>query len=128
MENYLAASLKNEYQQHYRRFEAQYAQGHLANEALKRAKTSRVWVVGVLALLFAMSSDFFLGAAAAIFGIYFYQIIVTYMRKAQAEDCMEEIERWLNQKGVMLQDKTPFFKADEHLKNPLNLFDDHVYQ
>lgn len=128
MESYLAANLKQDYQQHYRRFEEHYDQGYQANEALKRAKASRIWIVGLLALLFSMSSDFFLGTAAALFGVYFYQIVVAYMQKSQAEDVMEEIERWFSQKGLMLQDKTPFFKADDQLENPLNLFEDRVYQ
>ncbi len=128
MDSYLAVSLKSDYQQHYRRFEEHYDQGYQANQALNRAKASRIWIVALLALLFSMSSDFFLGAAAAMFGVYFYQIVIAYMQKAQAEDTMEEIERWFNQKGLMLQDKTPFFKVDDQLENPLNLFDDGVYQ
>ncbi|MEH6471879.1 MAG: hypothetical protein V7752_11560 [Halopseudomonas sp.] len=128
MESYLAANLKGDYQQHYRRFEEKYDQGHAANEALKRAKASRVWVIGVVALLFSMSSDFFLGTAAGLFGVYFYQIVTAYMQKAQAEDSMEDIERWFGQKGLMLQDKTPFFKGDDQLENPLNLFEDGAYQ
>ncbi len=128
MESYLAASLKSEYQQQYRSFEEHYDQGCQANEALKRAKASRIWIIGVLALLFSMSSDFFLGTAAALFGVYFYQVVTAYMQKAQAEDTMEEIERWFSQKGLMLQDKTPFFKADDQLENPLNLFEERVYQ
>ena len=128
MENHLAANLKSDYQQNYRRFEEHYDSGREANEALKRAKASRLWVIGVVVLLLSMSSDFFLGAAAALFGVYFYQIIIAYMAKAQAEDAMEEIERWFSQKGLMLQDKTPFFKGDDQLENPLDLFEDRVYQ
>ncbi len=128
MESYLSASLKGDYQQHYRRFEEHYNTGYQANEALKRAKASRIWIIGVLALLFSISSDFFLGTAAAMIGVYFYRIVIAYMQKSQAEDTMEEIERWFSQKGVMLQDKTPFFKSDDQLENPLNLFEDGVYQ
>lgn len=126
--SYLAANLKGDYQQHYRRFEEHYDQGFEANEALKRAKASKVWMVAVVVLLFSMSSDFFLGAAAAMFAVYFYQIVVAYMKKAQAEDTLEEIERWFSQKGLMLQDKTPFFKTDDQLENPLNLFEEGIYQ
>lgn len=128
MQPYLASRMKGEYQRQYRRFEEKYDLGHSANEALKHYKSSRVWIVGVLVLLFSMSSDFFLGAAAGLFGIYFYQIVTTYMQKSQAEDAMEQIERWFIQHDLMLQDKTPFFKADEQLQNPLNLFEDGLYQ
>jgi hypothetical protein len=128
MERYLAAKLKGDYQRQYRRFEEKYDLGFSANEALKRHKASRIWVVGVLALLFSMSSDFFLGAAAALFGVYFYQIVITYMQKSQAEDAMEEIERWFSQHDLKFQDKTPFLKTDEQLQNPLNLFEDSIYQ
>ena len=128
MESYLAANMKDDYQQHYRRFEEKYDLGYAANEALKRAKASRIWVLGVLALLFSMSSDFFLGTATGLFGVYFYQIVTAYMQKAQAEDAMEEIERWFSQNNLRLQDKTPFFKADEQLQHPLNLFDASLYR
>ncbi|WP_421864626.1 hypothetical protein [Motiliproteus sp.] len=128
MQSHLAANLKSDFQQHYRRFEEHYDKGHSANLELKQAKSSRVWMIAVLALLFSMSSDFFLGAAAAMFGVYFYRIVSAYMQRAQSEDAMEEIERWFSAKGLMLQDKTPFFKGDDQLENPLNLFEDRVYQ
>ncbi len=128
MEPYLAARLKGDYQRQYRRFEEKYDLGYSANEALKHHKSSRVWIAGVLVLLFSMSSDFFLGAAAGLFGVYFYQIVTTYMQKSQAEDAVEEIERWFSQHGLMFQDKSPFFKVDEQLQNPLNLFEDSLYQ
>ncbi|RDE25241.1 hypothetical protein DV711_06735 [Motiliproteus coralliicola] len=128
MQSHLAANLKSDFQQHYRRFEEHYDQGNSANQELKQAKASRVWMIAVLALLFSMSSDFFLGAAAAMFGVYFYRIVSAYMQRAQSEDAMEEIERWFSAKGLMLQDKTPFFKGDDQLENPLNLFEDRVYQ
>tara|TARA_R110002167_G_scaffold15034_3_gene60499 strand:+ start:1838 stop:2224 length:387 start_codon:yes stop_codon:yes gene_type:complete len=128
MGRYLAANLKSDYQKNYRRFEDLYDQGHAANEALKRAKASRIWVVGLLSLIFSMSSDFLLGAAAGVFGVYFYQIVIAYMQKSQAEDAMEDLERWFSQKGLMMQDKTAFFKEDQQLETPLNLFEEAVYQ
>lgn len=128
MESYLAANIKNDYQQSYRRFEEKYDLGTAAHDALKRAKASRLWMLGVVALIFSMSSDFFLGTAAGLFGVYVYQIVASYMQKAQAEDAMEEIERWFGQNNLRVQDKTPFFKADEQLQQPLDLFDEGLYR
>lgn len=128
MESYLAAKMKIDYQQHYRCFEEKYDLRSTANDALKRAKVSRLWMLGVLALLFSMSSDFFLGTAAGVLGVYVYQIVASYMQKAQAEDAMEEIERWFGQNNLRVQDKTPFFKADEQLQQPLDLFDASLYR
>ena len=119
MGRYLAANLKSDYQKNYRRFEDLYDQGHEA---------SRIWVVGLLSLIFSMSSDFLLGAAAGVFGVYFYQIVIAYMQKSQAEDAMEDLERWFSQKGLTMQDKTAFFKEDQQLETPLNLFEEAVYQ
>ncbi|MEH6628656.1 MAG: hypothetical protein V7739_19630 [Motiliproteus sp.] len=128
MNLYLSAQQKSEYQRNYRNFEDQYGKGEVAHQALKQAKASRIWIVGVIALFFSMYSEFYLGMAAALIGAYFYQIIAAYVKKAQAEDSLEEIERWFNSKGLVFQDKTPFFKEDDQLENPIDLFQDKVYQ
>ena len=128
MNQHLSAFLKSEFQRNYRRFEDHYTKGESANNALKLAKASRIWIVGVLALVFSMHSEFYLGVGAGLIGAYFYQIISAYIKRAQAEDSVEELERWFASKGLMMQDKTPFFKEDDQLENPIDLFQDHVYQ
>jgi hypothetical protein len=62
-------------QQNFRRYLKFQDQYEAANETAKVARASRVWVAGVVALLFALASDFFMGASAALFGLYFYRII-----------------------------------------------------
>ncbi len=128
MNQHLSAFLKGEYQRNYRRFEDHYTRGEMANQALKQAKASRIWVMGVIAMLFSMHSDFFLGAAFALLGAYFYQIISAYIRKVQAEDGAEELTRWFSANGLVMQDKTAFFKGDDQRENPVDLYQDAVYQ
>ncbi len=66
MNLYLSAQQKSEYQRNYRNFEDQYSKGEAANQALKQAKASRIWIVGIIALFFSMHSEFYLGFAAAL--------------------------------------------------------------
>lgn len=128
MEKYLPADEKSAFQQKYHRFCELFSQGESAHDALKRARASKIWLVGVVLMFFAMRSEFFLGAAAALFAVYFYQILHAYVQKAQAEDAMEDVERWFGHKGLALQDKTPFFKGDEQRAHPVDLFSDAVYR
>jgi len=128
MPDYLSSELKREIQSRYRQYENHHGAAQDANEALKRAKASRIWLVGVAVGLFSFQSQFFLGAAFALFGVYFYQIIIAQVAKAQAEDAMEELARWFSGKGLMFHDKTPFFRDDDQLENPLDLYQDAVYR
>jgi len=128
MPDYLSADLKRDIQSRYRQYESLYDDAQDANDALKRAKASRIWLVGVAVGLFSFQSEFFLGAAFALLGVYFYQIITAQVAKAQAEDAMEELARWFSAKGLMFQDTTPFFHDDDQLENPLDLYADAVYR
>lgn len=128
MPDYLSSEHKREIQSRYRRYETHYQAAQDANEALKRAKSSRIWMVGVAVGLFSFQSEFLLGAAFAFLGTYFYQVISAQVEKAQAEDAMEELARWFGSKGLMFQDKTPFFRDDDQLENPLDLFQEAVYR
>ena len=74
MDRYLSASDKFDLQQNYRRFLKYQEQFTLSNDALKEARASRVWIAALVMLLFALASDFFLGASAALFGLYFYRV------------------------------------------------------
>lgn len=124
----LSADKKYELQQNYKRYENHYQKGRHANEMLKQAKASRVWMLGVIALLFSMQSAFFLGVGAALIGMYCFQIICAYIQKAQAEDVLEDVERWFNLHGLVFNDTTVFHKDDAQLEQPVDLFNDKAYQ
>ncbi|WP_207061959.1 hypothetical protein [Motiliproteus sp. SC1-56] len=128
MERYLPADEKNAFQKEYHKFVELFSRGQSAHDSLKRSRGSKIWIVGIVLLFFAMGSEFFLGAAAALFAVYFYQILSAYIQKSQAEDAMEEVERWFNKRGLVLRDKTPFFSADEQLADPIDPFDDSRYR
>lgn len=128
MDNYLSTGDKYDFQQNYRRYENSFVEGVAARDSLKEAKASRIWVIGVLVMFFSMTSDFFLGAAAAILGLYFYNVIRAQVKKSKLDESKEEVERWFNQKNVVFHDKTPFFKSDEQLQNPLDLYKDESYR
>ncbi len=124
----LPAKDKFDYQQNYRRFQRHYERRQAANEALKHARGSRIWVVGVVVMLFAMGSEFFLGLAAGIFGVYFWQIISAYLDRVKADESREEVERWFNSKGLVVQDQTLFFRNDQQLTSPVDPLQDAAYQ
>ncbi len=128
MEKFLAAGDKYDIQQKYRRFQRYYSQGLQAQGNLKRAKASRIWILGVIALFFAMHSDFFMGIAFGVMSVYVYQILNAAVEKAQVDDELEDLERGFKKKGLKLEDATAFFHNDDKLEKPLNLMDDAVYQ
>ncbi|WP_210396840.1 hypothetical protein [Motiliproteus sediminis] len=128
MPDTLSSDIKSDVQSRYRQYLSHHSDAAEANDALKQAKASRLWLVGVVVGLFSFQSEFFLGAAFALLGVYFYQIITAQVHKAQAEDAMEELGRWFSGKGLMFQDTTAFFRDDDQLENPLNLEDDGLYQ
>ncbi|MBS99062.1 MAG: hypothetical protein CMI01_10330 [Oceanospirillaceae bacterium] len=128
MEKYLSASDKFDLQQNYRRFLKYQEQFSFANESLKEARASRVWVVGLITLLFALASDFFLGAAAALFGLYFYRIVLAWYQSSQAEEGREQMERWFAGKGLKFQGRVLYHRNDELLENPIDPFDDALYR
>lgn len=127
MPDTLSADIKGDVQSRYRQYENHHRDAATANEALKRAKSSRLWLVGLVAGLFSFHSEFLLGAAFSLLGVFFYQIIAAQVQKAQAEDAMEELARWFSSKGLTFQGKTPFFSNDDQLENPLDLYDDTLY-
>lgn len=128
MSHYLPLAMKQELQQRYRRFLECFKHGEEAQKALLRAKASRIWLLGVIAMLFALGSEFYLGVAAAFIGTYCYQVVAAYIKKAQVEDNLEEMQRWFHAQDLNLLDGTPFYRDDEQLENPIDLFADSVYQ
>jgi peptide subunit release factor 1 (eRF1) len=69
MSQLLSAEDKFDIQQNFRRYMRLKDSHELANEAFKAAKANRIWIAGIILLLFALASDFFLGAAAGLFGV-----------------------------------------------------------
>lgn len=128
MDKFLSSSLKAEFQQRYRGFQECFNQHEEARRALLKAKSSRIWILGALALLFSFESEFFLGMAGAFLGTYCYQAVSAYIKKAQIEDCLDDMSRWFQGKGLSLHDTTVFFTEDTQLENPIDLYADAVYQ
>lgn len=108
----------------YLRFLDQYGAN---NDQLKLAKASKVWIVALVALLFALASDFFLGASAALFGLYFYRIFRAYLDVTNAQEGREQAERWFAAKGLKFEGRVLYFKSDEMLENPLDPFNEGLY-
>jgi hypothetical protein len=63
MEHTLSASDKYEIQQNFRRYIRLKERFDTARGAYVTSRASKVWVAGVVALLFALASNFFLGVA-----------------------------------------------------------------
>lgn len=127
MDRKLSSADKFNLQQNFRRFLKFQDQYEEANTLAKQARASRVWVAGVVALLFALASDFFLGCSAALFGLYFYRIIIASMQVGRAEEGREETERWFSSKGLKFEGRILYFRDDQMLENPLDPFDDGLY-
>lgn len=128
MNNYLPSESKIEIQQHYRRFIDLFEGVEESQALLIEAKSSRIWIIGVIALVFSFGSDFFLGMAAAFIGAYCYQVVAANIKKGQAEERLEEETRWFKSKGFVLHDTTVFKLDDEALANPIDPLDDEAYQ
>lgn len=127
MERVLSNRDKFDLQQNYRRYLKFRDQLDEAIHASQTAKASRLWVAGIIALLFALGSDFFLGAAAALFGVYFYRLLVARIRSGQAEDGCDDSDRWFATKGLKFEGRILYFRDDKMLENPLDPFDDAIY-
>lgn len=127
MEPNIAAQDKYDVQQNYRRFtkfDDNYQEGF---ERLKEAKASRIWIAGVIALLFALASEFYLGAAAALLVLYFYRIIVAWQASTKADESREEALRWFHSKGFKIEGRTLYRREDDALENPIDPFNDAHY-
>lgn len=128
MDRKLSSEDKFNIQQNFRRYLKFQDQYDGTNEVVKAAKSSRVWIVGVIALFFALASDFFLGASAALFGLYFYRIVSASMKFGNAEEGKEDTQRWFATKGLKLEGRVLYFRDDQMLDNPIDPFDDAVYK
>ncbi len=123
----IESSLRFDLQQNYRRYLRYLDQYGEENRQLKAARSSKVWIAALIMLLFALASDFFLGASAALFGLYFYRVLVAWMAVNGVEEGREEAERWFNSKGLKFEGKVLFFRDDAMLSQPLDPFDEGLY-
>ena len=128
MQKFLPTDQKFDLQQNFRRALKCQEQLSVAKEAVKEAKRSRVWIVALVIMIFAMGSDFFLGAAAALLAHYFYRIIRAWHAVSRSEESLEESERWFSSKGLKLEGRVLYFSEDSLLENPLDPFDDELFR
>ncbi|KAA0875727.1 hypothetical protein [Nitrincola tapanii] len=128
MERFLQADDKFDIQQNFRRALKCNEQLTTAKDAVKDAKASRVWIVALVIMVFAMGSDFFLGASAALFAHYFYRIIRAWYAASRAEELLEDNERWFASKGLKLEGKVLYASQDTQLQQPLDPFNDQDYR
>ena len=128
MQRTLNASIKFDLQQNYRRYLRFLDQYGADSDQLKLARASKVWVAALIMLLFALASDFFLGASAALFGLYFYRIGVAYIEVNKVQEGREQSERWFASQGLKFEGRVLYFKDDLKLDNPLDPFADSLYR
>ncbi|SIS59241.1 hypothetical protein [Neptunomonas antarctica] len=128
MDRKLSSEDKFNLQQNFRRYLKYQDQYEVANEISKQVRASRVWLAGVITLLFALASDFFLGASAALFGLYFYRILMASMKVGAAEEGRESTDRWFASKGLKFEGRILYFRDDQMLETPLDPFNDNLYR
>lgn len=128
MEQNLAASDKYEIQQNFRRYVRLKERYDTARGAYVTAKASKVWIAGIIALLFALASNFFLGVAAGLFSVYFYSMVGSWLQINQTEEGVEELDRWFTGKKLKFEGRILYFGTDQMLESPLDPFDDDCYQ
>ena len=122
------SAIKFDLQQNYRRYLNFLDQYGAENDALKNARSSKVWIVALVLLIFALASDFFLGASAALFGIFFYRVVMAWLEVRKAEEGREQAERWFSTKGFKFEGRVLFFKEDAMLEEPVDPFDERIYK
>ncbi len=128
MQRTLSASIKFDLQQNYRRYLRFLDQYGADNDQLKLARASKVWIVALVMLVFALASDFFLGASAALFGLYFYRVALAYVDVTKAQEGREQSERWFASQGLKFEGRVLYFKDDHKLDNPVDPFADSLYE
>ncbi|BBB26521.1 hypothetical protein [Amphritea japonica] len=118
---------KFELQQNFRRYLKYQDQYDSAFSTLKQSRASRVWLAGLATLLISFGSEFFLGASAALFGVYFYRIATAWYSSFQVDEGREEVLRWFSSKGLKFEGRILYFRDDQKLENPVDPFSDEVY-
>lgn len=128
MDTQIEQALKFDLQQNYRRYMRYMEQYGAENDQLRQARGSKVWLGGLVALIFALASDFFLGASAALFGLYFYRVVLAWLAVNSAEEGREQAERWFSNQGLKFEGRILYFQQDEMLERPLDPFDETLYK
>ncbi len=128
MEQHLAAGDKFDIQQNFRRYMRLKERHDAIQESHKHARASKVWIAGIVTLVFAMGSDFFLGAAAGLFGVYFYNVISSWSKASDTEEELDTLNRWFATKGLKFEGRIIYRSTDALLENPLDPFDDTCFQ
>lgn len=124
MTHVLPETDKFEVQQNYRRYIRLKERQAEAGSAYKIQRASKVWIVGVIALVFAAASDFFLGVAAGLFGVYFYSIMRSWFQVSEAAEGVEQLDRWFGSKQLKFEGTILYHRDDQLLETPLDPFDD----
>lgn len=127
MSQLLSAEDKFDIQQNFRRYMRLKESHESSMDAFKNAKANRIWIVGLILLVFALASDFFLGAAAGLFGVYFYNVIMSWLDANSSDESLEELDRWFLSKSLKFEGRILYFSADELLENPLDPFSEACY-
>ncbi|EAR59835.1 hypothetical protein [Neptuniibacter caesariensis] len=127
MSQLLSAEDKFDIQQNFRRYMRLKDSHESATDSYKNAKANRIWIAGIVLMLFALASDFFLGAAAGLFGVYFYNVITSWLDANSTDESLEELDRWFSAKRLKFEGRILYFKHDDLLENPLDPFSEGCY-
>lgn len=127
MSQLLSTEDKFDIQQNFRRYMRLKDSHELASDSYKNAKANRIWLAGVVLLVFALASDFFLGAAAGLFGVYFYNVVTHWLELNASDESLEELDRWFSTKALKFEGRILYFRNDELLENPLDPFNEACY-
>ncbi|MFB9885069.1 hypothetical protein [Balneatrix alpica] len=99
-----------------------------AEAALRQAQAGRWWIPGVVCLLlFAMSSDLFLGAGFAFLLVHLYGLIKAKLEVGRLQERKQEVDFWLHRKGLLLLGQSLYFERDEKRTTPLDPYNDEHY-
>ncbi|MGB0468242.1 MAG: hypothetical protein ACPGF7_12035 [Pontibacterium sp.] len=128
MEQNLSTADKSDIQQNFRRYIRLKERYDTARGAYVTTKASKIWIAGALALLFAVTSNFFLGVAAGMFGVYLYSLLRSGLKVSASTDGVEQLDRWFASKKLKFEGRILYFSSDEMLENPLDPFDDACYR
>lgn len=127
MSRLLSTEDKFDIQQNFRRYMRLKDSHDIATDLYKNAKANRIWIAGIVLLVFALASDFFLGAAAGLFGVYFYNVISSWLEANSSDESLEELDRWFSAKSLKFEGRILYFQQDELLENPLDPFNEACY-
>ncbi|WP_415884162.1 hypothetical protein [Neptuniibacter sp. QD34_54] len=127
MSKLLSTEDKFDIQQNFRRYMRLKDSHESSTDAYKNAKANRIWIAGIVLMLFALASEFFLGAAAGLFGVYFYNVITSWLDANSSDESLEELDRWFSTKSLKFEGRILYFKQDDLLENPLDPFNEACY-